>query len=84
MKRGKTWIAALAAVLVLYLAGYAVCRGTKVLVHTANVLNLDFHGRYHMIRVADRESAPARIAGWIFLPLREIEARYHGRGGRLD
>ena len=84
MKRKTKWIMVVVVLLVLYLAGYGICRRTRVLLHTSNVLNLDIHGRYHLVVVENEESALARFAGHTYWPVRELEARYHGRGGRLD
>jgi hypothetical protein len=86
MKQKKKLIIGLSvlAFLLVYSLGYALCRKTKTLVHTACVLNVDFHGRYHMIHIGPDDSALANLAGSVFWPLREIEARYHGRDGRRD
>jgi len=67
----------LVGVLTAYLLGYVACRGSRVFVHTASILNLDFEGRYHMIHVADNTSPFARLAGKAYWPLREIEARLY-------
>jgi len=86
MKRKKQSIIRLtvAALLTLYLGSYALCRVTGGMTHTANVLNLSIDGRYHMIYARSRSSSLGSFAETVFLPLREAEARYHGRGGRLD
>ena len=74
---------AVAVFLLLYFGGYAVCRRAGVLVHTANVLNVDFHGRYHMIHASRVRGPLGRATEVLYWPLREVEARWHGRGGRL-
>ena len=79
MTRKKKWFAGVVALLVLYLAGYAACRKTHVLVHTAHIFNLDFEGRYHLIDVEHPESLLGRCAGHVFWPLREIESMWHER-----
>ncbi len=84
MTRKRTIGLAVAALLLLYSAGYAACRMTKALIHTSCILNVDSHGRYHMIHVRDESSLAGRVAGRLFWPLRELEARWHSRGGRLD
>jgi len=68
---------AIAVLLVVYLVGYVLCRATKVFVHTACVLNIDFHGRYHMVHVATPATPSQKALGYLFWPLRETEAWLH-------
>jgi hypothetical protein len=82
----KTTLLALviAAMLVsLYLGGYGVCRETRILIHTSSVLNVEFHDQYHRIDVRDR-GVMASVTGYFFWPLRDAEAKWHGRDDRLD
>lgn len=74
----------LAALLLVYVGGYAVCRSGNLLVHTACVLNVDSHGRYHVIHTRSHDALAGHAVEILFWPLREIEATWHGRGGRLD
>jgi len=81
MRESRKWIVVLGlfAFLMLYVGGYLACRTTRILVHTDGVYNLDERGRSHMISVAHGDSALADMAGYLFWPLRELEAIFHDR-----
>jgi hypothetical protein len=73
----------LACALVFYLAGYAVCRCTGVLVHTVCVLNVDFYGRDDAIVPAGSASALGKAARTLFWPLCTAEAWGHAVSRRM-